>query len=114
MGKCMRIGPAVVVALAALAGCATNYRPTPYWQIHETAFAQLVPGVTTKDQVRDSVGVPLVEYHFWRLNEDVWQYRYLEGVATVMLAWLSFDPNGVFKSGFYQLDPAYTGGDRGR
>jgi len=109
MSESKRVLCAAVAALAMLSGC-TSYRPTPYYQIRETAFVGLVPGVTTKDQVLERVGVPLIELYFWRLNEEVWEYRYLDGTVTVMLAWLSFDPNGVYKSAFHQLDPAYSGG----
>jgi hypothetical protein len=96
-----------------LGGCA-GYDPTPYWQIKETAFVPLVPGVHTKNDVHRLVGEPLVRFHFARLNEDVWEYRYIEGVFTVKLAWLSFDAtSGAYKSAFHQLDPAYSGNDRG-
>jgi hypothetical protein len=114
MAQCKRVWPAVA-ALFLLASCASAYSPTPYWKIHETAFVPLVSGATTKDDVRRQVGEPLIEFHFPRLNEDVWEYRYLEGTATVMLAWLSFDPNGVYKSSFHQLDPAFRGsGSKGK
>jgi hypothetical protein len=104
---------AAVLGLALLEAC-TAYRPTPAYKIHETNFVPLVPGVHTKEDFRRLVGEPLVEFHFSRLNEDVWEYRYIEGVWTPMLAWISFDPNGVYKSAFYQLDGAYSGSGRGR
>jgi hypothetical protein len=109
MSKSNPIWP-LILAVFLLGACAAAYQPTPYWKIHEIAFLPLVPGATTKDDVRKQVGVPLLEMHFSRLNEDVWQYRYLEGTATVMLAFLSFDPNGVYKSAFHMLDPAFSGG----
>lgn len=103
----LTVGAAVF--LAACAG--VSYNPTPFWTIHDSAFKSLKPGVSTKDDVRKLIGaVPLTESHFPRLDEDVWEYRYLEGTTIVMLAYLHFDPNGVLKSYEQRLDPAFTGG----
>jgi hypothetical protein len=54
---------------------ASGYAPTLYTSIHAPAFASLKPGVSTKEDVRKGVGVPLTESHFPRLNEDVWEFR---------------------------------------
>ena len=95
--------------LLSLTAC-TGYSPTPYWSIHTPAFASLKPGVTTKAEVRQQIGTPLTETTFQRKNEEVWEYRYLDGSTIGMLAYLHFDPNGVFKYAEHFLDPAYTGG----
>jgi outer membrane protein assembly factor BamE (lipoprotein component of BamABCDE complex) len=97
---------AILVALAACAG----YSPTPYWSLHTPAFDNLKPGVTTQAEVRKQIGAPLTETTFQRKNEVVWEYRYLDGTTIVMLAYLHFDPNGVFKYAEHMLDPAYQGG----
>jgi outer membrane protein assembly factor BamE (lipoprotein component of BamABCDE complex) len=98
--------------LTACAGLsASGYAPTLYTSIHTPAFANLKPGVSTKEDVRKQVGVPLTESHFPRLNEDVWEYRYLDGTSVVMLAYVHFDPNGVLKSYDQRLDPAFHGGE---
>ena len=90
------------------------YNPTPWWTIHESAFRKLKPGVSTKEDVRRDIGVPLTESHFPRLNEDVWEYRYLEGTTIVMLAYVHFDAtSGVLKSYEQRLDPAFHGADMG-
>jgi hypothetical protein len=100
-----------VAALIALAACATGPRPTPYWTIHDTAFKDLKPGVSTEDDVRKQLGVPLTESHFPRKNEDVWEYRYMEGTTRVMLAYVHFDPqSGLLKYTEQYLDPAFHGG----
>jgi hypothetical protein len=110
VGRPVRAWAAVLGLATSLAGCA-GHDPTPYWRIKETAFAPLVPGVHTRDDVRRLVGEPLVTFRFRRLNEDVWKYRYVEGVATVKFAWLSFDAtSGLYKSAFHELDSGYTSG----
>lgn len=105
--------PAAAVSLV-LTACAgfppTSYNPTPWWTIHTPAFANLKPGVSTKEDVRKQVGIPLSEMHFPRLNEDAWEYRYLDGTTIVMLAYVHFDPNGVLKYYEQRLDPAFHGG----
>jgi len=95
--------------LLAVAAC-TSYHPTPYWTIHTPAFANLKPGVTTQAEVRQQVGIPLTELALPNKNEEVWEYRYLDGTTIVMLAYLHFDPNGVFKYAEHFLDPAFHGG----
>jgi hypothetical protein len=104
---------AVLLSLAACSGYApmSGYSPTPYWTIHTPAFSNLKPGVTTKAEARKQVGIPLTEMTFARQSEDVWEYRYIDGTTIVMLAYLHFDPRGVFKYAEHRLDPAYHGGD---
>jgi outer membrane protein assembly factor BamE (lipoprotein component of BamABCDE complex) len=103
---------AVLLSLGACASLAPmpGYSPTPYWTIHTPAFDNLKPGVTTKAEVRKQVGTPLTEMTFQRKNEDVWEYRYLDGTTMVMLAYVHFDTNGSFKYLEQRLDPAYHGG----
>lgn len=108
----LRSGLGLALLLSATA-CATDYAPTPYWEIRAAAFNDLAPGKTTKEDVRRQIGVPLIESHFPRQDEDVWDYRYLEGSATRMLAYVYFDSNGRYKHMMQQPDPAfYAGGPR--
>lgn len=107
--KCSWSASAVLLFLTACAGFAPGTYPTPYWTIHTPAFDNLKPGVTTKAEVRKQVGVPLSEMTFRRKNEDVWEYRYLDGTTIVMLAFVHFEPNGNFKYLEQMLDPAYSG-----
>ena len=89
MNKSNLLTAAVVLFLTACAGFSpSSYNPTPWWTIHEPAFDALKPGTTTKEDVRKQIGVPMTESHFPRLNEDVWEYRYLEGTTIVMLAYV--------------------------
>ncbi len=98
-----KLGRLAIPALFFLAACATPYSPTPYWTIRETAFKSLTPGTTTKAEARKLIGAPLTETHFGRLNEDVWEYRYLEGTTIVMLAHVHFDHNGTYTYSFHML-----------
>jgi len=109
MKKC-KSGISASALLVALGAC-TGYSPTPYQSIHTPAFDGLKPGVTTQSEVRQQVGTPLTETTFRRKNEQVWEYRYLDGTTIVMLAYLHFDPNGVYQYAEHRLDPAYLGGD---
>ena len=102
-------------ALAAsllLASCATGYSPTPYWTIREASFGDLKPGVTTKEEVRKLIGTPLIESHFPRQGDEVWDYRYLQGTTIVMMAYVYFDSKGVFKYSRHMRDPAFYSGRR--
>ena len=103
------------VVLLSLAGCAglaptSGYNPTPFWTIQMSAFADFKPGVATKAEVRQKIGIPVSETSFERLNEEVWEYRCLNGPTEVLLAYVHFDPNGVLKSIQHELDTPYNGG----
>ncbi len=105
----------VFTVLVILSGCAgyspsAGYSPTPYWMVKETAFNNLKSGATTKDDVLREVGVPLLKSFFPRQAEEVWDYRYLQGTATFMLAYVYFDSKGTYKFSSHMLDPAYYGG----
>jgi len=78
--------------------------------VKETAFNNLKPGVTTKDDVLREVGLPLLKSYFPRQGEEVWDYRYLQGTATFMLAYVHFDSKGTYKYASHMLDPAYYSG----
>jgi hypothetical protein len=103
-------GGGAIALLCFLTGCATAYAPTPFWTIRESAFKELKSGSSTKEDVRRQIGVPMTESHFPRQNEDVWEYRYLEGSTIRMLADVHFDANGIYRGTAQRLDPAYNGG----
>jgi hypothetical protein len=106
---------AAALFLTACAGMSpSGYAPTLYTSIHTAAFTGLKPGTSTKEDVRKQVGIPLTESRFPRLNEDVWEYRYIDGTSLVMLAYVHFDAGtGVLKSYDQRLDPAFQGGGNG-
>ncbi len=103
----------VLLAFGLISACATNYQFTPYWMIHEEDFDRLIPGKTTKEQVLKNIGIPMVQQNFPRQKEEVWEYRYLLGSATRMLAYVYFGPNGVYKYSYRILDPTYYAGGAG-
>ncbi len=103
--------PAAALLMAACAAPSMSREtPTLYTSIHARQFDGLKPGTSTKEDVRKQIGIPLTESHFPLSNDDVWEYRYLEGTTVVMLAYVHFDPNGVLKSYEQRLDPAFHGG----
>ena len=87
-----------------------NYSTTPYWLVKEEGFTKLIPGTSKKSDVLRELGVPLLKSKFPRQGEEVWEYRYLEGTATLMLAHVYFDPNGTYKYSSHRLDPVADGG----
>ena len=106
----------VLAATVILSSCASNlspddYPPTPYWMVKETALNNLKPGTTTKQDVLKDVGVPLLKSFFPRQGEEVWDYRYLEGTAIRMIAYVYFDSNGIYKYNARRIDEAYYGVD---
>jgi len=78
--------------------------------VKEAAFNDLKPGASTRDDVLRELGVPLLKSRFPRQGEEVWEYRYLQGTATFMLAYVYFDLDGTFKYSSHMLDPAAYGG----
>ena len=112
MSRGMHLLLPLAVALL-LSACATGYAPTPFWQIQESVFAGLKPGITSKDDVLKQVGIPELQSTFPNLNVDVWDYRYLQGRTVRMIAYVYFDPNGLFKYSTHEFDPAYYNAEGG-
>ncbi len=108
MGNTTRNG-LILTALFSLTACA-GYSPTPFWEIKESAFASLKPGITTKADVRTQIGIPSEEGIYPRQGVETWDYRYLGGTTVRMLAHVYFDSNGIYTYTYQGLDPAYTGG----
>jgi len=81
-----------LVVLAAIAGCATQEGVRPKWTLKQSDFAPIKPQ-TTKDEVERLVGKPLLTMTFPRKPEEVWDYRYMNGVETWGAA-IHFDMQG--------------------
>jgi outer membrane protein assembly factor BamE (lipoprotein component of BamABCDE complex) len=78
---------------ALLAGCATHQQGQSWWTLSEQSFASIKPGTTSKNDVQRDLGTPLLAMTFPRLEEEVWDYRYLNGTRTYV-AELHFDAQG--------------------
>ena len=76
----------------ALAGCASHQQGKAYWSLSEESFAPITSS-TTKDDVERLMGKPLLASTFPRQGEEVWDYRYLDGVR-VYVAEVHFDLQG--------------------
>jgi len=91
--------------LLLVAGCAADPKFKSWSGIGEADLRALQPGVTTQAEVLKRLGEPQVRSNFERRGEEVWDYRYVEG-AMEMLAWVTFDLQGKYKSYASQPDPA--------
>jgi outer membrane protein assembly factor BamE (lipoprotein component of BamABCDE complex) len=85
--------PYAVAVAAVLAGCATQPGVRPKWTLHEGDFASIAPQRTSKEDVERLVGKPLTAMTFRNLGEEVWDYRYMDGVKTY-IAEVHFDMQG--------------------
>lgn len=102
--------PAVAVFVAAsavaLAGCAAGWKQgvRPWWTLHQENFAPIVSYKTTKAEVESLVGKPLLTMVFRNLDEEVWDYRFSDGVKP-HIAHVYFDMQGRAK--YYWTHPDY-------
>ena len=85
-----------LAATAALAGCVTQEGVRLKWTLHEGDFAAIAPQKTGKQDVERFVGRPLMTMVFQNLGEEVWDYRYMDGVKTYV-AEIHFDMQGRMK-----------------
>jgi outer membrane protein assembly factor BamE (lipoprotein component of BamABCDE complex) len=97
-----------VAALVLLAACAMDPGVRPYWALHQSEFNRLKPGMT-KAEVDALLGKPILVSTFPRMEEEVWDYRYMN-TQLRMVASLHFDPQGALKYHTERLDPAYNRG----
>jgi hypothetical protein len=81
------------VALAAgiQVACAAQ-ESRPKWTLKQSDFDPIKPQ-TAKQEVERRLGKPLVATRFPRLKEEVWDYRYMDGVQT-SVAEIHFDEQG--------------------
>ncbi len=70
-----------IAAAAVLAACAVQEGVRPKWTLQESDFARITPHAA-KEDVERLVGKPFVTTVFPRLEEEVWDYRYMFGVQT--------------------------------
>lgn len=79
-----------------------------YQALTEERFAKIVPGRTTRDDVRLLLGPPGETMRFSRMNEEVWSYRYQAGWSTNRIFNVHFDATtGVVRSTGDQEDPLF-------
>ena len=84
-----------VAAAAGLAACVATEGVRPKWTLQESDFTPITRQ-TTKEEVERRVGRPFLTMFFPRLEEEVWDYRYLIGVQTYV-AEIHFDMQGQTK-----------------
>ena len=81
-----------VAAAAVFAACAAPDGVRPKWILQASDFTPITPQ-TTKEEVERRVGRPFMTMFFPRLEEEVWDYRYMLGVRTYV-AEIHFDMQG--------------------
>jgi outer membrane protein assembly factor BamE (lipoprotein component of BamABCDE complex) len=87
---------AAVLASALLAGCAAHRQVRDWWTLSEQSFSGIRPGATDKADVERQVGAPVMVTSFPRQDEEVWDYRYLNGTREYA-AEVHFDAQGKAK-----------------
>lgn len=80
----------------------------------EENFGNLRAGQSTRDEVTRLIGRPVRTFNFSRINDEVWDYRYMKG-AWFMLLSVHFDKaSGTVSSYFSEPDPeVYRAADSG-
>ena len=106
MNRFSRLVPALVVLLA-LAGCAADPGVRPSWTLSDAEFGQLKAGMSQAD-VEKIVGKPLLKMTFVRLNEEVWDYAYIETHLRLRSS-VHFDMRGLMTYHTRELDQTYFG-----
>ena len=96
-----------IAAAAVLAACAVQGGVRPKWTLQESDFARITPHAT-KEDVERLVGKAFVTTVFPRLEEEVWDYRYMFGVQTYV-AEIHFDLQGRTKYGAHYPDRCVMG-----
>ena len=94
----------VAVVLGLLSGCATYPGMKDWWTLREANFRELRPGQATKADVIKALGTPYLQMRFANQKEEVWDYLYPDS-SFIMLAWVYFDEQGVYKRYTAQLHP---------
>lgn len=84
-----------LAAAALLSACAWQEGVRPKWTLHDTDFAAIKKGAS-EAEVEGLVGKPILTMVFDRLEERVWDYRYMYGVQTY-IAEVHFDMDGQTK-----------------
>ena len=84
-----------VLAAGIQAACAAPQGVRPKWKLHESDFRP-IKAQTTQAEVEQRVGKPILVTPFRRLEEVVWDYRYMNGVDTYAAS-IHFDRQGRVK-----------------
>jgi outer membrane protein assembly factor BamE (lipoprotein component of BamABCDE complex) len=84
---------AALVLAVVLGGCAAHGQSRPWWTLSDQNFSAIQPGATGKADVERLVGTPLLVTVFPRQEEEVWDYRYLNGTRNYA-AEVHFDKQG--------------------
>ena len=85
----------VAAAAVLAAACAAPEGVRPKWTLQASDFTPVTPQ-TAKEEVERRVGRPFLTMFFPRLEEEVWDYRYMFGVQTYV-AEIHFDMQGQTK-----------------
>ena len=85
----------LLAVAAALSACAWQEGVRPKGTLHDTDFAAIKQGAS-EAEVESLVGKPILTTEFKRLDEIVWDYRYMYGVDTYV-AEIYFDMQGHVK-----------------
>jgi len=83
------------LAWGMLAACAAQEGVRPKWKLQQSDFEPIKPQ-TTKLEVERRVGKPILTTPFRRLEEEVWDYRYMFGVDTYAAS-IHFNMQGTVK-----------------
>jgi hypothetical protein len=89
------LNAALLLAAAAVFPAGAQEGVRPKWKLHDSDFAAIKPGAGETDVLR-RVGKPILKTTFKRLDETVWDYRYMYGVDTYV-AEIHFDMRGQVK-----------------
>lgn len=95
--------------LGMLGACANDPEVKSWWTLKDDSFIPIKPGLPKAD-ARKILGKPLLETRFPRLNEEVWDYRYVHGTTYIYIAEVHFDAQGAVKYYTQYPDPAYYSG----
>lgn len=100
-----------LVVLAAFSGsfaaCAIDPAEKPWWTLRDASFITIKPGISKAD-VQNLLGKSILEMNLPRLNEDVWDYRFLHGTTSIYVSEVHFDGQDRVKYFTQHPDPAYT------
>lgn len=80
-----------------------------YQALTEAQMAKIVPGATTRDEVRLLLGPPGETMRFGRMGEETWSYRYQTGASGNWIFNVNFDAGTrIVRSTGQQIDPLFT------
>ena len=103
----------VLSILLACAGCVIHGgeagRPAP-----TAIFSQIVPGKTTRNEVRAMLGAPTRAHQYRAEPGETWEYPYFDGYMEERIFWVEFQPDGKTVGRTYDTKDFYAYPYRGR